>query len=206
MRSHASKSIVCVAVVAVLAAAGASYAQGVGNPGALPQFIPLDPSGTGWFIGTHGVVRDPNGPKWHKTLFGGPTAPVVAQPGQIFSLSESLFIAGNLPWSDWHEEILTPGWDWVSPIAFMANGVVPSGYGVTNIAGTATQGGTLNFVFDPLPPGTKIDIRKHLQYNGPSGAVFVGTIEIDQYPTPEPASAGLLGLGSLLVLRRRRRR
>jgi MYXO-CTERM domain-containing protein len=151
------------------------------------------------------VVRDPNGPKWHKTLVGDPTgAPVIAQPGQIFSLSESLYIEGNLPWMDWHEEILTPGWDWVNPILFLANGVPASGLTVTNTPGSLTQGGTLGFDFDPLYPGTQINIRKQLQYNGPAGMVFIGHISIDQYPTPEPATAGLLALGALPLLRRRR--
>lgn len=196
---------VIVALAGLLAVVAGAHAQGVGNIGALPGIIPMDSTGH-WFIGTYGVVRDPNGPKWHKTLVGDPTgAPVTAQPGQIFSLSESLFIEGNLPWMDWHEEIVTPGWSWVDPVVFLANGNAPSGLSVTNIPGTAAQGGAIHFDFDPLFPGTKIDIRKYLRYDGPAGALFVGHIVIDQYPTPEPASAGLLGLGSVVLLRRRRR-
>lgn len=197
-------SMVCVGS---LMAAGQAYGQGVGNLAALPSLIPSDPDVTGWFIGTYGVVRDPAGPKWIKGLAGPNGGPFTAAPGQTFSLTESLFIEGNLSWEDWHEEILTPGWEWVDPIGFYANGAPAPGLQVANMPGDPTRGGSLWFDFDPLVPGTKIDIRKQLQYvGGADGTAFDGIVRVAEYPTPEPASMVFLGLGSLLALRRRRDR
>ncbi len=197
--------MMCVVAV-LLATTGLAQAQGVGNLGALPSNILMQPNGGGWFIGTYGVIRDPNGPKWVKNLEGPNGGPFLAAPGQMFGLSESLYIQGNLSWMDWHEEILTPGWEWAPPSVFLANGLPAPGLNITYTLGNSTHGGTIGFDFSPLPPGTKIDIRKQLQYvGGADGTAFFGTVQVAQYPTPEPASVGLLALGSLLALRRRTR-
>ncbi len=190
----------------VLIAAGPANGQGVGNLSALPSLIPADPAAGGWFIGQYGVVRDPNGPKWIKILADPNGGPFTAAPGQTFTVTESLFIAPELDWADWHEDILTPGWEWVDPIVFLANGSSPANLAVINMSGDPTHGGSVWFYFDPLPPGTKIDIRKKLQYvGGADGTAFFGKVEIAQYPTPEPATLAMLGLGSAVLWRRHRR-
>lgn len=204
MNTKRTMAVVCAG--AVLLATGLVQAQGVGNLGALPSSILMDPNGTGWFIGTYGVIRDPNGPKWLKNLENHNGGPFVAPPGQTFTVQESLYIEGNLPWMDWHEEILTPGWEWAPPSVLFANGVPAPGLSISYIPGNTTQGGSIHFDFSSLAPGTKVDIRKQLQYvGGADGTAFFGTVQIAEYPTPEPASVGLLALGSLLALRRRRR-
>lgn len=188
---------VTIASLASLAAAGLSFAQGVGNLPALPTNFNASPAINGWSIGPVGVIRDPNGPAWIKTLEGPQGGPFVAAPGTTLNLMESLVIQGNLPWTDWHETILTPGWVWLNP-NILANSAVPSGLTINN------AGSTVDFYFDPLYPGTKVDIRKQLHYVGSAdGTAFFGTIQIAEFPTPEPASLGLIALGSAAVLRRR---
>jgi len=194
-----------VAVSACVLIATHGYAQGVGNLASLPVVFPADPSNTGWFIGQYGVSLDPNGPPWIKSLVNPNGGPMIVQPGQTFTLQESLFIAPSLPWKDWHEQILTPDWDWASPVAFLANGVPAPNLTISHTPPTGTSGGTLDFNFDPLPVGTKIDIRKQLKYIGSTGKPFDGVVRIAEYPTPEPATLGLLGLGGAVMLRRRHR-
>ena len=193
-----------------LAAAQAALAQGVGNIGSLPLVIPQNSPG-GWVIGTPPapipVVRDPNGPKWIKHLTDPGGGPIInPNPGTIYDINETVQIAGNLWWSDWHEEIITPGWEWTSAVSILENVIQPpAGLTIVNTPGTLTEGGTLEFYFDPLPPGTLLNIRKQLQYVGIPGTVHIGPIELAQYPTPEPATMALLAAGSLVALRRRRR-
>ena len=206
MKANKTMAMAVLAAAGVLMTGGFGYAQGVGNVGALPNVFPANPAVGGWIIGQYGVVRDPNGPAWIKNLTNPNGGNIIAQPGQIFTLQESLFIAGTLPWSDWHEQILTPGWDWAPPAVFLANGSVAPGLTISHTPPGPGIGGTIDFYFSSLPPGTKVDIRKQLQYlGGATGAPFDGIVKIAEFPTPEPAAIALLALGSLVVRRRRRR-
>ncbi|MDM8009129.1 MAG: PEP-CTERM sorting domain-containing protein [Phycisphaerae bacterium] len=189
-----------------------SFAQGVGNLGSLPNLFLSPVPITGWSVDSGiptnpwlPVQIDPTGPQWVKTFTGQNGQPIVAVPGQTFTLQELLVVAPTQSWEDWHEHILTPGWEWVQPTVFFANFAPPPGLNTVVTPGTLTSGGKIDFTFNPLVPGTLIDIRKTLQYVGPAGTVFTGKIEIAEFPTPEPASLGLLMLGGLFVLGRRRR-
>ena len=66
--------------------------------------------------------------------------------------------------------------------------VVPAGFSVNN------TGPSISFFFNSVAPGSLIDIKKSLIYTGPVPAVFP-SIDINQYPTPEPASILLLAGG-----------
>jgi hypothetical protein len=86
---------------------------------------------------------------------------------------------------------------WVNP-AILVNG---SPYPAT-IVGAGTS--NLSFFFAPVAPGSTVIVRKQLAYNGVPGQVFNGTLAVHEYPTPEPASLALLGMGSAYLLRRRK--
>ncbi len=208
MTTKQNAKLMIMAAALSAAVTANALAQGVGNLPALPTSFPIN--GNSWWVtdpagGPLPVVRDPNGPAWIKKFYD-PNGAIQPTPGQIFPVFEKLLIAPPLDWSDWHEQILTPGWDW-GPVVYMFEGQwqqqPPAGLVVINTPGTPTQGGTLDFYFNPLPPGTQLDIRKYLVYTGPQGQTFP-YIEIAQYPTPEPASMGLLAAGAALTLRRRR--
>ena len=203
---RALNNIRCLVVVSItLVAAQMALGQGVGNLSSLPtQFdTPIPP--TGWNVvdpatgGPIPVVLDPLGPVWGKNFTGpngGPFSyPALAPPLPVHEL---LVVAGTLPWTDWHEDVLDPTWSWANP-TILVNGLPP-----TNLT-TSLSGGSLSFFFDPISPGSIIDIRKELVYNGVPGQSFQGTLPIHEYPTPEPASLGALAIGGLLAFRRRAR-
>jgi hypothetical protein len=198
-------------IVAGVAMAGASQAmaQGVGNVGSLPNLIQANTSATGWDIGVSSplpVVLNPTGPAWQKILVGPNNLPVVANPGQTFYLHEVLVVGGNQPWTDWHEDLLNPYWDWTGT-QILINNTVPAGLVINNTPGNGTQGGSVSFFFNPAPPGSTVDIFKQLTYQAnPTLPVFSSKVLVNEYPTPEPATLGLLGLGSAVMLRRRNRR
>lgn len=205
-----SKNLTLSAAV-LLVAAPILFAQGVGNLGSLPTLFTSPVPITGWSVDSGNAANpwlpvqiDPNGPQWVKTFTGANGQPITAVPGQTFTLQELLVVAPTQSWEDWHEHILTPGWEWVQPTVFFANFAPPAGLNTVVTPGTPTTGGKIDFTFNPLVPGTLIDIRKTLQYNGPAGTVFTGKIDIAQFPTPEPGSLLMLVGGSLLVLKRRR--
>jgi MYXO-CTERM domain-containing protein len=197
---HDSKPIVIALIV--LLAAQMALAQGVGNLGSLPtQFETTNPP-NGWVVmdptgGPIPVSLDPNGPVWGKVFTGPQGGNFVYPAGTLpLAVSEMFVVSGNLPWTDWHEDVLDPTWTWANPFV-LVNGVPASGLT------TLINGGNLSYFFDPVAPGSLIQIRKDLVWNGALGTTFFGTLPIHEYPTPEPASFGLLSLGGLLTLRRR---
>jgi len=201
-----------IAVAIGLVASQITLAQGVGNLGSLPTQFSSPAPVTGWSVDTGNAANpwlpvqiDPNGPQWVKTFTGPNGGPFTAVPGQTFTLQELLVVAPTQSWTDWHEHILTPGWEWVSPTLFLANFAPPGGLNTNITPGNLATGGTIDFTFNPLVPGTLIDIRKTLQYTGVNGTVFTGTIDIAQYPTPEPASLLMFAGGSIALFLRRRR-
>jgi hypothetical protein len=195
-----------------LIAAQIAWGQGVGAPlgGTTTSHIS---NGIGWDIPedtlpSQPVIRDPAGQPWFKDLYDITGGPVNAAPGDTFSIRERLLIDGTLDWSDWHEEILNPGWEWdLASAFFFADGAAAPGLVVSGTPSTATTGGTISFDFDPLPPGTEILIGKQLVYKGDAiGSDFAGIVHLAEYPTPEPSAALLMAMSGLVFLRRRRAR
>jgi hypothetical protein len=210
----AQKMFTLLAIVALgLIAAPMALAQGVGNPSSLPTQFQSSGPPNGWTVifptgGPVPVVLDPTGPVWKKD-FTGPNGGPFTQPafGAPLPVTEVLQVAGGIPWTDWHEDVvgidasgaLDPGWAWANP-SLLVNGVPAPGLTVTGV-GTSS----LSFFFNPIFPGDQVIIRKQLVYNGLPGTAFNGTLAITEYPTPEPATIGLLALGSVIMWRRRNR-
>lgn len=198
-----SFSLMGAASLILLATGASALAQGVGNPGSLPTVFPQN-TPSGWDIGPYAVELDPAGPPWSKVLTDPAGGPVTGTVGQTYTLHEQLIIAGTLPWTDWHEHITTIGWEWQQSSTVLANGAPVGGFNAIYTPATSATGGMVDFYFNSLAPGTVVDIFKTLQFAGQVGQFNTGTIDIHEFPTPEPASLLMLAGGGLLLLKRRR--
>jgi hypothetical protein len=127
--------------------------------------------------------------------------------GDSFSLIEHITIDGGVPWTDWHETILSDYFTWGDPtVEVMENGVAsPLGH-TFELTGNDTE---LSVFFDDLlTAGTELLITKSLilDINAPFQEPFKGTIEIAEFPSiDEPAAMMLFGAGLLAfgLVRRR---
>ena len=190
-------------------------------------------AGTGWVVddgsfplafGFQEIAHDPTAGPWHKRLLGVDGGEFAASDTgfpalMIFGVSEWVKVGGTTPWTDWHEEIMQPGWRWLDdragsgePSFHYASGVTVPGLTVAFTDPTPTSGGRIDFTFDPIPPGTLLRINKRLIFEGLDpllpGDEFFGTLDIFQYPTvPEPASMVLViaGLAAVAGIARPRR-
>jgi hypothetical protein len=193
----------------------AAWAQGANIT--TPQDIdfetpPSDPAG--WYWGgphdpTYGgtpviVYLDPDGQPIEKFLqapIAEPTTYVLTETIRAIAPPDESGVP-YMDWADWHEQILTPGWEWVNG-SFTAGGTSVPGLIVD------VNGANIDFYFNPIEIPLVFDaplvfqIVKEFKWMG-SGAPRY-PIEIIEYPTPEPTTLGLLAVGGLVMLRRRRR-
>jgi hypothetical protein len=198
--------LVSTASLMLLATSTSALAQGVGNIGSLPIVISQNPNPPmGWdILGPVPVVLDPNGPVWSKVFTDPSGGAPTGTAGTIYPVHEQLVVSGTLPWTDWHEEITSIGWQWQPGASqILANGIPVGGFSAVYTPAGTSFGGSVDFFFNSLAPGTVVDIFKTLEFAGQVGTFNTGTIGIHEYPTPEPSTIGLLALGGLALLRRR---
>ena len=221
MRSNRDITLTVTLVVAMASTSPSAWAISVGNgPGqgeSTSHTIYSVGVGAAWFIpappaASIPVTLDPSAGPWSKRLdLVNSGNPVVLEEGQSLPVIEFLKVDGNTPWTDWHEEILTPGWEWhssnIGVTVTTELGTYPAGPPVPGLSFNL-QPTTLDFFFDPILPGTEIFIVKSIRFVGVDANNPEETtgdpVFISEYPTPEPATLGLLLLGGLALLRRRR--
>jgi PEP-CTERM motif len=148
------------------------------------------------------IDLDPTGPPWFKSITdpGG----VIAVPS-LLTMIETIENVGTEPWYDWHEHILPNAAGIASPSTWFSvklsiNGT-PIGFVPT---GLGTQDLWLDTFSQPVLPGDIFVVEKEVEaFPLPPGSTGP-ILRISEFPTPEPASLALLGLGSLSVLGRRK--
>ena len=179
------------------------YAVGVGAA----WFIPAPPAAS------IPVTLDPSAAPWSKRLdliHSG--TPVEMEEWQSLPVIEFLKVDGNTPWTGWHEEILTPGWEWHSsdPLGVTVTTDLNT-FPLVPVPGLSfnLQPTTLDFSFDAISPGTEIFIVKDIRFmgvdaNDPEERTGDPAF-ISEYPIPEPTTLSLLVIGMVLLRRERRR-
>ncbi len=160
------------------------------------------------------VSAEPSAGYWLKRL-QNPFAGSVPTD-EPFTLLEVLQVGEGPAWTDWHETILTPGWGWTGGGLF-AIGPPDDGQPLTGSTGSCfpfgtvapgeISGASIDFVFDPLEPGTWVFILKELAWlGGDAASASTCTVDIAESPTvPIPTTVWLLGSGlmGLLYVKRR---
>jgi len=141
------------------------------------------------------VYYNPEAGPWIKILTGPDGADFADNHGrlmeQIYVWDIDSFLPLQPAWTDWHEEIVTPGWEWGTWSIIGPN---------WNVNITQPDGDNILDIVFPFPvvPGQSVTIIKELIYD-PTDSLpenFEGTLTVRQYPTvPEPTTLALLGLG-----------
>lgn len=217
-----------------------SFVSGFNKDAAMgpPTFVPFDTEQAHWVFEAN-LTFDPVAPPFEKhfdTPRQSTGAPIQLDADQLlpfpvwefYAVEEFGFIPPDTtvpgqPISDWHEEILTPGWEWVLPgdsrfpdllvdESLITRDGEPWEWKHIPMPGGGTDPSMLWVEFPPIEPGHVLDIHKALVWTGTEGNRFWGDdagetfIQVIEYPTPEPASLAVLGLSGLALLRRQRRR
>jgi hypothetical protein len=196
-----------------------TYGHGIGseNGFATSTRHPLvsTPAGAGWLVGPQTVSADPEAGAWLKHL---------QSPGRLlgsmdtFYLLEVIKVGPALAWTDWHVEILTPGWSWGSGAmyAYGANlaslslnkalagngmGAFPFNWigSIEPIAQGEIKGDRIDFSFEALDPSSWVFILKSIHWTGEDGGRHLAPIRIAEYPSPVPIPSALVLLGGGLI-------
>ncbi|MEZ6190493.1 MAG: PEP-CTERM sorting domain-containing protein [Phycisphaerales bacterium] len=201
-----------VFTVALFTIANNAWAQGTASGPVTIHDIGASATYSGVEIGDAAnpipIDLDPNGPPWTKRIWD------LQDQWQFLSfqnIRETILNVGTEPWYDWHENILPEPsglyaalW-YTNPNSFY---LTINGNPITaNVSGLGTPSLTFDNFSQPVNPGDVLVIKKTVTHGNylPPGGVLAGSIFIiEEYPTPEPASAALIGAGSLLLLARRR--
>lgn len=203
-------------VVTWLSLASGVLAHPVGFGAGGPPLVTTAPFGPGgWVIGSPtapiGITAVPGHAPWQKVLQPDPQGPVPFST--VFTVTEHIVVGqpGNPgpAWTDWHERIIEPGWDWVGGVITSGGMALPGlvvSLGLPGLLPDLGHSPDIWFDFDPISPGTVITIEKEIHCH--ITPFCQGPILIHEYPTikvPEPHTLALLAWGLLGIAALRRK-
>lgn len=187
----------------ILLCGSAAWAQGTAASPSTTHVIAAD--GNMYVGGPNDLVNGPapypidldvTGGPWRKTMKTNP----VSGGGAPGKLIETILNAGNEPWYDWHETFIDGGifGNWSAMDSVLINGS-PITFDQV-ITGTTLS---IDNFSQPVLPGDVLTLTKSMVTTdnviGPDQVLFT----VLEYPTPEPASAALLGLGAVAFFKRK---
>jgi hypothetical protein len=161
----------------------------------------------GWFIGPRTVEADSDAGPWIKNL----RTPGNSSPEMEYLLVEVVRVGERLAWTDWHEEILTPGWEWnwgtLLPIPTHDWDELDD-YDLRDhprlrdlLVWGDISGNGIDFSFDPLEPYSWLLVVKGLSLSDADSLPGIDCasqwISVAEHPSavPVPAAVWLLGSG-----------
>ncbi len=160
----------------------------------------------GWIGGPNDLINGPapfpidldlNGQPWTKDIISSGIF-----VGGGMTLHETILNAGTEPWWDWHEQVtgaaIGAGWNTVASVKINGS---PITFNTTLGAGAVL---TLDGFSQPVLPGDVFEITKTLITTDNVVGSAQLLVTITEYPTPEPASMTVMGLGLLAISRRQR--
>jgi hypothetical protein len=149
------------------------------------------------------VTLDPQGSPWNLHLA---TAASSIAPGDHVFLIQSLVVGGSPSWTGWHEEVNTSGFSWIrgsthtvgqTPKFKLGDYLGPSPSDLSS----EVMPNSISFSFGSLPPGTGIYTVTEMVYTGTDP--FQGSVDVVQYPIPEPGTITVaIALATMLASRR----
>ena len=202
-----------------------------GNTNAPSITTDHDTQGGQFQINRDVALSDLAGP-WEKLLKNNTASPFFS--GQTVMITETLTNTGTVPWTDWHEHVVSrttlnqpddsPGFlfdrTFLQLEADYGSGLVNLNLGIDFITfndpysgpsfgGNNNHWEAINIFFAPgkeIQPGDTLVIRKRIfEVFGDANVWEQQEIAvIAEYPTPEPVSAALFGVAALGLLARRR--
>ena len=143
------------------------------------------------------IDLDITGGPWRKQMKTDP----LTGGGFSGKLIETIQNVGTESWYDWHETFINGGifGNWSAMDSVLINGN-PIAFDQAIIGSTLT----IDNFSQPVLPGDVLTLTKSLittdNVIGPDQVLFT----VLEHPTPEPASAALLGLGALALINRKR--
>lgn len=187
----------------------ATVAMAQGTATSPSTFHIADNSGVAYFGGPLDTVNGPapfpidldvSGGPWRKTIQSDLVTGYIGTGS--FTMIETIVNAGTEPWYDWHEDLLNNGqlgviWDGVTQVTVNGTAITYNEMLVGNSLWIDTFS-------QPVLPGDVMVIEKDLITTSAAIAPGVTLFQVLEHPTPEPASAALLGLGGLTLLKRRK--
>jgi hypothetical protein len=193
-----------VLALTLLAMCSTAFAQGTATGPFTAAIVTPGPEATfGDLLNPIPIDLDVNGLPWFKSITD-PNGVVTDPFGELMSLTETIENVGTEPWFDWHEHIApnaagVPSSTWFS-VKLSINGS-PIGFVPT---GLNTADLWLDTFSQPVLPGDIFVIEKEVVVFPVPPPTTGPILRLTEYPTPEPASLGLMGIGSLVVMGRRR--
>jgi len=149
------------------------------------------------------IDLDPLGPPWTKSIEDSNGA--VTSPGTM-DMVEYIQNVGTEPWLDWHEHILSPPFGLPQSTWASVTGLSINGFPISfNATGLGTPNLWLDTFSQPVLPGDILLVEKKINVDPTTVASGRPLLRVQEYPTPEPASASLLATLGLGVLSRVRK-